>query len=90
MRHANKVLGVMVAVLVGAALYAAAYLADMELSYDLTPTYGNVPMLQPVPDYRIGGSFAEMVFTPAHRVDVWLRPDMWTGIEYTVDDLMIP
>ena len=27
--------------------------------------------------YPIGGRAAEIIFWPAYRVDVWLRPSMW-------------
>ena len=61
-----------IAVVVLVALYGTAYLADMKLDIDY-----DEPYMWQVPKYHVGGRFAEIVFTPAHWVDMLVRPDMW-------------
>jgi len=75
MRNANKVLGVVVAVIVSLAVYFGAYYATVIPTFEFADDLIGGIIL--VPRYTVGGKVAEFVFAPAHRLDVMLRPDVW-------------
>jgi len=80
MRHANKLLTVLVLAFAIPLLYAGAYLALVRNKTEAGITtwdeaYGKWTC---EPHYAVGGSFAERFFRPAFLLDRQLRPRYWS------------
>jgi hypothetical protein len=71
------ILAVLAVVLMTLGIYGAAYLALVRR----TETPGNFVIIgrtpMRAPEYRVGGAFSGIVFTPAYRLDTTLRPRHW-------------
>lgn len=71
MRHANKVLGIVVAVAL-MLVYCCAYLSLVDRRVSFDSPFATA-------EYKIGGALASAVFLPAHSVDRLVRPRYWTA-----------
>lgn len=77
--------------LVLAGLYAGAYYATVEKFDSGGVVYGGLCstwIIQPQPEYTLGGELAEWFFKPMHRVDCRLRPEFWQP--YTKTERWLP
>lgn len=89
MRHANKVLLMIVAAIAClAALYAGAYLANLDLGYvavSVPPSRPNSVAARMIKRarYRVGGRTAEALFAPAQKLDAAVRPDEWENVTWS-------
>lgn len=80
MRHANKVLGTMAAVVAVAVIYFAVYLALVIPRKDgFDPDHWNETgfSMRSVATYRWGGDVSLWLFVPANELDRRMRPKTW-------------
>jgi hypothetical protein len=78
-RHANKVLVMLTVAVILPLAYFGAYFALVSKRHELGMLWVQSPDYTVyVPHYRVGGSAAETMFLPAHKLDLMLRPSLWT------------
>lgn len=84
-RKSSPILAAMTTCLVIAGLYVGTYLANVKTR---TLASSGIPPWAKVPEYRVGGNLAELVFQPLHRCDRQIRKDYWHY--YGVADEFVP
>ncbi len=80
MKETRLPLLVAVVVLLLPTLYVGSYMALVQQSAaDIAPPDGRPPFAAVIPNYRVGGTYAETFYRPVEQFDRALRPNTWGG-----------